>query len=81
MLEVVSTAYILMCCDLGFENEVVMQIKKFPDVIEVNRVFGVYDLIATVSSDNMDNLRELIALKIKKIQKIRSVLTIVKNET
>lgn len=75
------TAYILMCCDLGSENEIVALIKELPDVVEVNRVFGVYDIIATVSSCNMDKLRELITLKIKRIQKIRSILTIVKNET
>lgn len=66
---------------MDFENEVVTQMKKFPDVIEVNRVFGVYDIIATITSDNTDKLRELITLDINKIPKIRSVLTIVKNET
>lgn len=74
------TAYILMCCDLGYENEVIDQLMTLPGVVEVNRVFGVYDVITTVTSENMDELRNLITARIKKIQKIRSVLTIVKNE-
>jgi len=81
MLQIMPTAYLLICCDLDFENEVVTQMKKFPDVIEVNRVFGVYDIVATITSDNTDKLRGLITLNINKIPKIRSVLTIVKNET
>lgn len=75
------TAYILLCCDLGSENDVVQAIKLIDEVEEVNRVFGVYDIIVRVSSDNMDKLKEIITTRVRNLEKVKSVLTIIKNET
>jgi DNA-binding Lrp family transcriptional regulator len=74
------TAYILLCCDLGSENDVAQAIELIDEVEEVTRVFGVYDLIVRVSSDNMDKLKEIITTRVRKLEKVRSVLTIIKNE-
>ena len=74
------TAYILLCCDLGSENEVLEAIRQIAEVEEVNRVFGVYDIIVRLSSDNMDKLKEIITMQIRKMEKVRSVLTIIKSE-
>jgi DNA-binding Lrp family transcriptional regulator len=75
------TAYILLCCDLGSENEILEAISQIAEVEEVNRVFGVYDIIVRLSSDNMDKLKDIITMKIRKLDKVRSVLTIIKSET
>jgi DNA-binding Lrp family transcriptional regulator len=74
------TAYILLCCDLGSENDVVQAIKLIDEVEEVNRVFGVYDIIVRISSDNMDKLKEIITTRVRNLEKVKSVLTIIKNE-
>jgi DNA-binding Lrp family transcriptional regulator len=74
------TAYVLLCCDLGSENEILEKISEVDEVEETNRVFGVYDIIVRVSSDDMDKLKEIITWKIRKIDKVHSVLTIIKNE-
>lgn len=74
------TAYILLCCDLGSENDVLQAIKQIDEVEEVNRVFGVYDIIVKLSSDNMDKLREIITMRVRNIEKVRSALTIIKSE-
>ncbi len=71
------TAYVLLNCDLGSESEIINKIKEVPEVIEVNGVFGVYDIIVRISSDNMDKLREIITWKIRKIDKVRSTLTMI----
>jgi DNA-binding Lrp family transcriptional regulator len=71
------TAYVLINCDLGSESEIITKIKEVPEVVEVNGVFGVYDIIVRVSSDNMDKLREIITWKIRKIDKVRSTLTMI----
>ncbi len=71
------TAYVLLNCDLGSENEIIKKIKQVPEVIEVNGVFGVYDIIVRVSSDDMDKLREIITWNIRKIDKVRSTLTMI----
>jgi DNA-binding Lrp family transcriptional regulator len=52
------TAYILINCDLGSEEEILKELKKLPDILEVNGVYGVYDIILKIKSDTMDKLRE-----------------------
>ncbi len=54
------TAYVLINCDLGSEEEIIKELKKLPEVIEVSGVYGVYDIILKIKSETMDKLRETI---------------------
>ncbi|CAN5610468.1 Lrp/AsnC ligand binding domain-containing protein [soil metagenome] len=74
------SAYVLINCDLGSENEVIEKIRKVPEVVEVHRVFGVYDIIVRISANNMETLKEIITWKIKKLDEVRSVLSMVVTE-
>ena len=49
------TAYVLINCDLGSEEEILQEIRKLPGVSEVSGVYGVYDIIVKISADTMDN--------------------------
>lgn len=69
------TAYVLINCDLGSEEEIINELNKIPEVVEVDGVFGVYDIIAKVSADSTDKLREIITWQIRKIGKAKSTLT------
>jgi DNA-binding Lrp family transcriptional regulator len=71
------TAYVLINCDLGSEEEIIRELKKMPGTIEVSGVYGVYDIIAKVSSDTMEKLRETITWHVRKIDKVRSTLTMI----
>jgi DNA-binding Lrp family transcriptional regulator len=71
------SAYVLINCELGSENETIEKIRKIPEVVDVYRVFGVYDIIVRISSDNMETLKEIINWKIKKLNKVRSALSMV----
>jgi len=71
------TAYVLINCDLGSEEEIIKEIKKLPDVVEVNGVYGVYDIIVKLQADSMDKLRETITWKVRRIDKVRSTLTMI----
>ncbi len=71
-----ATAYVLVNCDLGYEAEIIDELKQLEDVKEVHGVFGAYDILAKVESANVKNLREIISWKIRKIPKIRSTLTL-----
>lgn len=55
-------------------------IRKVPEVIEVYRVFGVYDIIVRISTNNMETLKEIITWKVKKLNKVHSVLSMVVTE-
>jgi DNA-binding Lrp family transcriptional regulator len=71
------TAYILVNCDLGSEEEIIRELKKMPEAVEISGVYGVYDIIAKVKSDSMDKLREAITWHVRRIDKVRSTLTMI----
>lgn len=71
------TAYVLINCDLGSEEDIIRDLKKLPEAIEVNGVYGVYDIVAKIRSDTMDKLRETITWHVRKIDKVRSTLTMI----
>ena len=71
------TAYVLINCDLGSEEEIIKELKKLPEAIEVSGVYGVYDIIGKIRSDSMDRLRETITWHVRRIDKVRSTLTMI----
>ena len=68
------TAYVLINCDLGSEEEI---LKELTEVIEVSGVYGVYDIILKIKSETMDKLRETITWHVRRIDKVRSTLTMI----
>ncbi len=70
------SAYVLINCDLGFEEDIISHLKTVDGVKEVHGTFGAYDIIAEIESDNKENLRDAITWKIRKIERIRSTLTL-----
>ena len=71
-----ATAYVLINCDLGSEEFVILELKAIEGVVEVHGTFGAYDILAKVEASLVEKLRETITWKIRKISKIRSTLTL-----
>ncbi len=71
-----AIAYVLINCDLGYEEQVIEELKHISDVKEIHGTFGAYDMVAKVESDQITTLRETITSKILKIVRIRSTLTL-----
>ena len=71
-----ATAYVLISCDLGFDAEIVDEIKQVKDVKEVRGVFGAYDILVKLESANAEILRDTIIWKIRKLNRVRSTLTL-----
>ena len=72
------SAYVLINCDIGSEEDVISHLKTVDGVKEVHGTFGAYDIIAEIESDNKENLRDAITWKVRKIERIRSTLTLMK---
>lgn len=72
-----TTAYVLINCTLGKEEDVIEQLTDIDGVEAVDGVFGAYDIIVRVSVDDVTILRELITHKIRKIELIRSTLVLI----
>ncbi len=70
-----TTAYVLINCDLGYEEQIIDELKHISDVKEIHGTFGVYDILAKVESDAVEKL-ETTTWEIRKIPKIRFTLTL-----
>ena len=70
-------AYVLISCDLGFDAEIIHEIKQLEDVKEVHWVFGAYDILVMLESANVENLKDIITWKIRKLNRVRSTLTLI----
>jgi len=75
-----AIAYVFINCDLGYEAEIIDEIKQLEDVKEVHGVFGVYDILVKLESANVENLRDIITWKIRKLNRVRSTLTLLTTE-
>jgi len=75
-----TIAYVLISCDLGFDAEIVDEIKQVEDVKEVRGVFGTYDILVKLESANTEILRDTIIWKIRKLNRVRSTLTLMTAE-
>ncbi len=70
------SAYVLINCDIGSEEDVISHLKTIDGVKEVQGTFGAYDIVTEIESDNKETLRDTITWKIRKIERIRSTLTL-----
>ena len=75
-----TLAYVLISCDLGFDAEIVHEIKQVEDVKEVRGVFGAYDILVKLESANAEILKDTIIWKIRKLNRVRSTLTLLVTE-
>jgi len=69
-------AYVLISCDLGFEEDIISQLKTNDEVKEVLGTLGAYDIVAKIESDDIGKLRDTVNRKIRYIPRIRSTLTL-----
>ena len=52
-----STAYVLINCDLGSEEFVISELKSTEGVIEVHGTFEAYDILAKVQAELVEKLK------------------------
>ena len=71
-----AIAFVLVNCDLGFDAEIIDEIKQLEDVKEVHWVFGAYDILVKLESANVETLRKTIMWKIRKLNRVRSTQTL-----
>ncbi len=70
------TAFVLINCTLGSEEEVVEKLKQIESVKEVSGTFGAYDILAKLETSNIEELRNGLSQQIRKIDKITGTLTL-----
>ena len=71
------TAFVMINAEIGEEEEVLRFLQEEIKVDEAYVVYGVYDLVAKVSSDTMKNLKDMVINQIRQARGVRSTLTMV----
>jgi len=74
------TSYVLINSNLGTDVQIIKEVKELlanqNDVkLEIQGVYGVYDIIVKLSSDNGEKLRSIVTDEIRKIENVQSTLT------
>jgi len=73
-------SYVLINSNLGTDVEIIEKIKEMlanqNDInLEIQGVYGVYDIIVKLSSDDSTKLRSIVTNDIRKIENVQSTLT------
>ncbi|MBK5112343.1 MAG: Lrp/AsnC ligand binding domain-containing protein [Candidatus Heimdallarchaeota archaeon] len=76
-----ASAYVLINTEIGGEEDVIAQLQSMPEVEEVSVVYGVYDIVAKITSDTMELLKEIITTKVRHLNKVRSTMTMIAAES
>jgi DNA-binding Lrp family transcriptional regulator len=71
------SAFVLINTEIGYENEILKELKKIKTVKEAHVIYGVYDIIARVEAESMDKLKEAISWNIRRLDKVKSTLTMI----
>ena len=54
-------AYILLNCNTGSEIDLISELKKLPEVAEVNGIWGKYDIFLKVCSEDPDGIDKIVS--------------------
>jgi DNA-binding Lrp family transcriptional regulator len=72
-----TSALLLINCIIGLQDNVIDELKKLSEFVDVYRVQDTYDIIAKVNAGSEEELQEITMLNIRKIKGIKSTLTLV----
>ncbi|MEW6044780.1 MAG: Lrp/AsnC ligand binding domain-containing protein [Thermoproteota archaeon] len=68
-------AYVLVQCDLGYEDAIIKQLMQINQIKEVRGTLGVFDIFAKIQADSREEIEDIIS-KIRKIPHLRETNTL-----
>jgi DNA-binding Lrp family transcriptional regulator len=72
-----TSAFLFINAELLFIEDVINKLKQVPEIVDVYKVQGIYDIIARVNSDTEEKLKELISERIRRIDRITGTVTVI----
>jgi DNA-binding Lrp family transcriptional regulator len=73
----VTSAFLLINTEFPFVDDVIGELRKIPEIIDMYRVQGMYDIIAKVKLNTEEELKELVTERIRKVERITGTVTII----
>ncbi|HJY10650.1 MAG TPA: Lrp/AsnC ligand binding domain-containing protein [Nitrososphaeraceae archaeon] len=72
-----TSAFLFINAELLFIEDVLNKLKEVPEIVDVYKVQGIYDIIARVNSDTEKKLKELVSERIRRIDRITGTVTVI----
>jgi DNA-binding Lrp family transcriptional regulator len=72
-----TSAFLFINAELLFIDDVINKLKEVPEIVDVYKVQGIYDIIARVNSDTEEKLKELVSERIRRIDRITGTVTVI----
>jgi DNA-binding Lrp family transcriptional regulator len=72
-----TSAFLFINAELLFIEDVMNKLKEVPEIVDVYKVQGIYDIIARVSSDTEEKLKEFVSERIRRIDRITGTVTVI----
>ena len=73
-------SFVLLNCKKNQEKDVIANLRKMPEVKEMQCVSGPYDILVKIQARTVDELHKTITWKIRKLKNVRSTYTLKINE-
>lgn len=70
-------AFVLINTELGQEATVVESLEHVPGIIDVQALYGIYDVIAEVEADSMDKVKEIVFNNIRRLESVKTTITLI----
>lgn len=72
-----TSAFLFINAELLFIEDVINKLKEVPEIVDIYKVQGIYDIIARVNSDTEEKLKELVSERIRRIDRITGTVTVI----
>jgi len=74
-------AFVLINCKPGKESYILEQLSGMKNVVNAQKTFGAYDIIAKIESDVQSHLDNIITDQIRKLNEVYATLTLIPTES
>ncbi len=71
-----NTAYILISCEVGTEESILVELKSLESVKEISGLFGSYDIIVKLEATSEEEIKDIVVSKIRNLQQVRTTVTL-----
>ena len=70
-------AIVLLNAEIGYESDVLRELRQTESVDEASLVYGAYDIILQIQADSMDELKQRVTWMIRKMDYVTATQTMI----
>jgi DNA-binding Lrp family transcriptional regulator len=70
-------AYVLFKVSSGTEREVAQKLVEFDEVLQVDIIFGEYDVVAKIATKNLESLEDFVSEKVRTVPNVLVTSTMI----